>query len=231
MKILGIVGGLGPESTIEYYRQLVTSYRRLTHDDSYPAIVITSLDVSKGLRLVGMQAYPELAEYLIQEIQRLAAAGATFGLIAANTPHIVFDEVQRRSPIPLISIVEAACAMAKLQGIKNAALLGTRFTMQASFYPDVFSRDGISLVTPDEDEQAYIHDKYVNELIPGLFLDSTRHRLEQIIQRMRYEQGVEAVLLAGTELPLILHQEHVADVPLLDTTQIHVEAAIARLLE
>jgi aspartate racemase len=230
MKILGVIGGLGPESTIEYYRQLIDSYRKQSVDDSYPAIVITSLDVNKGLRLVGAQAYGELAEYLAKEVQRLANAGADFGLISANTPHIVFDEVQQRSPITLISIVEAACADCKRQGLKKVGLLGTRFTMEARFYPDVFSREGILLVTPKEEEQSYIHDKYVQELLEGQILDSTRERLLQIIYRIRDEEQVEGILLAGTELPLILQQGNVPDILLLDTTQIHVEAAITRLL-
>ncbi|HUI84496.1 MAG TPA: amino acid racemase [Candidatus Binatia bacterium] len=230
MKLLGIIGGLGPESTVDYYRQIIASWRRQTGDRGYPAIVITSLDVDKGLRLVGAQAYAELADYLVEEVERLARAGADFGLISANTPHLVFDEVQRRSPIPLISIVEAACAAAKRQGMAKVGLLGTRFTMQARFYPDVFSREGILLVTPSEDEQLYIHDKYVHELIPGIFLDTTRGKLQQIVHRMWVEKQIQGVLLAGTELPLILRRQEVPDIPLLDTTEIHVEAAVARLL-
>ena len=230
MSVLGIVGGLGPESTIDYYRQLIAAYRERTADDSYPAIVITSLDVSKALRLLGGQQYAELADYFARGIDQLARAGATVGLISANTPHIVFDQVQARSPIPLISIVEAACAAVQQQGMSKVALLGTRYTMQARFYPDVFSRAGIALVVPTDDEQVFIHEKYVNELIPGVFLDATREALLQIIRRMRDEDGIQGVLLAGTELPLILHQQDVPEVPLLDTTVIHVQAAVARLL-
>lgn len=231
MRTLGVVGGLGPESTTEYYRLLIAAYRSRVHDDSYPAIVITSLDVNQALRLVGALRYQELAEYFLGGVRQLARAGADFGLISANTPHIVFDEVQRGSPIPLLSIVEAACAEARQRKMKTVALLGTRFTMQARFYPDVFARQGIGVITPRADEQEYIHEKYVGELLVGRILDSTRERLLQIICRMRDEDRVEGILLAGTELPLILRQEQVPDIPLLDTTQIHVEAAITRLME
>ena len=103
--------------------------------------------------------------------------------------------------------------------------------MRASFYPDVFSRNGVSLVIPNADEVAYVHDKYINELLKGVCLADTREGLERIIARMKAEDQVEAVLLAGTELPLILNEGTAADVPLLDTTKIHVEAAVARLLE
>jgi aspartate racemase len=230
MKTVGIIGGIGPESTIEYYRSIIASYRRQRPDGSYPSIILNSISVQTLLALMENDDLPGVVGYLVPEIKRLAAAGTDFALIAANTPHIVFDEVQRRSPIPLLSIVEATCTEAKSRGIEKAGLLGTRFTMQARFYPNVFSREGIALVMPDAGEQAYIHDKYVNELLKDVFLPSTRDRLMGIIQRMKEREQIEAVVLAGTELPLILHQDNVADIPLLDTTKIHVEAAVARLL-
>ena len=140
MKTLGIIGGIGPESTIEYYRGIFAGYRRQRPDGSSPSILLNSVDVQTLLAMMEKDDLPAVIEYLVPEIQRLAAAGADFGLIAANTPHIVFDELQQRSPIPLLSIVEAACAEAKARGIGKVGLLGTRFTMQARFYPDVFSR-------------------------------------------------------------------------------------------
>ena len=230
MKTLGIIGGIGPESTIEYYRSIIASYRRQQPDGSAPSIILNSISVQELLAMMNRDDLPAVIDYLVPEIKRLAAAGANFALIAANTPHIVFDEVQRSSPIPLLSIVEATCAEAKTRAIKRAGLLGTRFTMQASFYPNVFSREGIALVMPDAGEQAYIHDKYVNELLKDMFLASTRDRLLGIIRRMREQEQIECVVLAGTELPLILSQGEAAGIPLLDTTKIHVEAAVARLL-
>src|SRR5579872_5796418 len=109
----------------------------------------------------------EMTEYLVSEIGKLARAGAEFGFLAANTPHMVFDEVRDQSPIPLISIVEATCQAAKALGVKKLALLGTRMTMQGRFYPEVFSREGITLAVPDEHDQAYIHHAYFNELVKG----------------------------------------------------------------
>ncbi len=230
MKTIGILGGIGPESTIEYYRGIIAGYRRLQPDGSSPSILLTSLDVQKLLGMMNRDDLPGVIEYLVPEVKRLAAAGADFGLIAANTPHIVFDEVQQRSPIPLVSIVEAAREEVKTRGLGKVGLLGTRFTMQARFYPNVFSREGIALIMPDAGEQAYIHDKYVNELLKDIFLPTTRERLTEIIRKMKEREQIEAVLLAGTELPLILPQEDAAGIPLLDTTKIHVEAAVARLL-
>ena len=116
----------------------------------------------------------------------------------------MFDEVAPKSPIPLISIVEATCAVAKAQNLKRLALFGTRYTMQANFYPKVFKREGIELLVPDPRDQDYIHDKYMNELVPGKFLPETRAGLLAIVDRMKATSDIDGVILAGTELPLIL---------------------------
>jgi aspartate racemase len=230
MQTVGIIGGIGPESTVEYYRGLIAGYRRLRPDGGYPSIILNSLDVTKLLAWMDASQLSEVTDYLVDALQKLVRAGADFAIIAANTPHIVFDEVQQRSPIPLVSIVEATCAEAERRGISKAALLGTRFTMQARFYPDVFSRKGITLVVPALDEQNYIHDKYVGELLKNVFLPETRAGLLEIIESMKQRDQVQAVIFAGTELPLILQDGQACGIPLLDTTQIHVQAVVARLV-
>ena len=157
---------------------------------------------------------------------RLNDAGAEFGFLAANSPHIVFDDISRRSPIPLISIVEATCAEAKARGFKKLGLLGTRFTMEGRFYPEVFAREGITLAVPRPEERDYVHDKYLNELIPGKFLPQTRDGLLAIARRLKDEEGIEGLILGGTELPLILTDSGVLGIPYLDATQIHVDAIL-----
>jgi len=227
MKTLGIIGGLGPESTIDYYSRIIALYRKRTGDGSYPQFIINSVDLKKGLDFMEANDLSGMANFLLLEIEKLARAGADFGLISANTPHIVFDEVAPKSPIPLISLVEATCAAAKMRGLRKLALLGTKFTMQADFYPKVFSLAGIRLLVPDLKEQDYIHDKYLNELVPGKFLPETRAGFLAIVDRMKAEIDIEGVILAGTELPLILRDETYNGIPLLDTTKIHCEAAVA----
>lgn len=229
-KTLGIIGGIGPESTIEYYRLLVASYREQKRDGSYPPVIINSIDLTKMLDLIAANELAEVTEYLVDEVLRLARAGANFGLLAANTPHVVFDEVSSRSPIPLLSIVEVTCAEAKALGLQKLGLFGTHFTMRGRFYPDVFSREGVALVIPDKDEQAFIHDSYMNELVEGVFLSETRERLLAIAARLRELEGIKGLILGGTELPLILSGETAAGIPLLDTTRIHVKAAVAEML-
>ncbi|PYL17784.1 MAG: aspartate racemase [Verrucomicrobia bacterium] len=230
MKTLGIVGGLGPESTVDYYQRIIALYRERQPDGSYPQFIIISVDLKKGLDFMDANNLTGMADYLLEGIGKLGRAGADFGLIAANTPHIVFKDVAPKSPIPLISIVEATCTAAKAQKLKRLALFGTRYTMEATFYPKVFSREGIELLVPDPQDQDYIHDKYLSELVPGKFWPETRAGLLAIVDRMKAESDVDGVILAGTELPLILHGETHNGIPLLDTTKIHVEAAVAEML-
>jgi aspartate racemase len=230
MKTLGIIGGLGPESTIDYYRSIISLYRKKTGGTGYPPLVIVSLDVDKGLRLLGANQLDEMAEYLAGGARQLAAAGAEFALLSANSGHIVFEQLRRASPIPLISIVEATCEEVRRQQLKSVGLLGTRFTMAGRFYFDVGEKYGLRLIAPSAEEQAWIHDKYVNELLRGTFLAETREGLTQIIATMKQRDAIEGIVLAGTELPLILRAESIAGLPLFDTTQIHVRAAVAEML-
>jgi aspartate racemase len=230
MKTVGIIGGIGPESTIEYYRLIIASYREQVQDGSYPRIIINSVDLKKMLLFIEANELTEVTEYLVGEVQKLARAGADFGLLAAGTPHLVFDEVNRQSPIPLLSIVEAACEAAKELGLKRPGLFATRFTMQGRFYPDVFSREGLTLVLPEQEEQAYIHDKYFRELINGIIVPETREGLLKVVDRMKERDRIDGLILGGTELTLILRDESERGIPFLDTTRIHARAAVAELL-
>ena len=230
MKTLGIVGGLGPESTVDYYQRIIALYRERTADRSYPEFIIASVNLRKGLNFMDAGDLAGMADYLVEAIGKLARAGADFGIISANTPHIVFDDVASKSPIPLISIVEATCAAAKASNLRRLALFGTRYTMQANFFPKVFSREGIELFVPDAHDQDYLHEKYFSELVPGKFLPETRAGLLAIVDRMKGKSDIDGVILAGTELPLILRDPDHNGIPFLDTTKIHVEAAVAEML-
>ena len=229
MKLVGLIGGLGPESTVDYYKLIIQKYRKRTGDDSYPQMLIDSLDVTKGIAFLNAGQHEALADYLVAAAERLTAAGAEFGAIAANTPHIVFERMAARSRIPFISIVEATCAAVKQQGYSRVGLLGTRFTMQGRFYPEVFERRGIQLSIPTSEEIEWIHSIYIGELLKGIFKDRTRERLVQIANRLIEDQGLQAIALAGTELPLILRGVEFS-VPLIDTAIVHVDAIVERIL-
>jgi aspartate racemase len=226
LKTLGMIGGVGPESTVEYYETMISLYRARAGDGNYPQFIINSINLKEMVDRITANDLAGVSRRLSEEIQKLVAAGADFGLISANTPHVVFDEVQAAVPIPLISIVEATCGAVKKRKLKRLALFGTRFTMQGTFYPKVFGREGIELVTPRPEEQSYIHDKYLNELVLEKFLPETRAGLLAIVDRLIADENVDAVILAGTELPLILRDADHHGVPLLDTMRIHAEAAV-----
>jgi len=230
MKTVGIIGGVGPESTIEYYRFIIEAYREKKADDSYPSIIINSVDVNKYVSLATVNQFDKFAADLSVEIERLARAGADFGAIAANTPHIVFDQLQRRATIPLLSIVEATREKAQSLGLKRIGLFGTRFTMTGGFYQKVFADAGLEIVTPNESEQDYIHEKYIGELLKNIFAEETRAGLMTIVEQMREREQIEALILGGTELPLILRESEPSEVPFLDTTRIHVERIVRELL-
>ncbi len=230
MKTLGIIGGIGPESTIEYYRFILDGYRARVRDGSAPHLVIDSLDVNRGIAMLNANDLDGLTNYVSASLDRLTRAGAEIALIAANTPHLVFDEVQQRAAIPMISIVLATCDHALGLGLKRLGLLGTGFTMRARFYPETFAHAGLELVTPNESERAFIHQKYINELLKNNFLPETRTAIITIIERMRKEERIEAAILAGTELPLLLRGAAPEGLPFIDTTMIHVRAAVDAIL-
>ena len=229
MATVGIVGGLGRESTIDYYRRILDAWAR--HDPSTaPSIVIDSLDVQRGLYLAEHDC-AALTEYLLASLRRLAGAGVDFAAITANTPHLVFDELAGRSPVPLLSIVEVCAHEARERGLRRLGLLGTRFTMEGAFYPAVCARYGVAVVSPREADRDWIHERYVGELLRGEFREDTRQGFIAHVSRLRSEESIDGVILGGTELPLLLRAPVIAEVPALDTTALHVSAIVRRLRE
>jgi aspartate racemase len=229
MSSVGLVGGLGPESTIDYYKRILEAWEK-GHPRSAPAIVIDSLDVQQAIRLVESDR-AGLTEYLLASIRRLAGAGVDFVALTANTPHLVFDELAAGSPVPLLSIVEVCADEARRRALRRLLLLGTRFTMEAPFYPDVFARYGVEIVSPDDQTRTWVHERYLGELLNGEFRDDTRHRFVALVGRLRDGHAIDGVILGGTELPLLLPESTIGGLPALDTTALHVAAIVARLEE
>jgi aspartate racemase len=227
MASVGIVGGLGPESTIDYYRRILAEWER-GDASTTPSIVIDSLDVRRAIRLVE-QDVPALTEYLLASIRRLAGAGVDFVAMTANTPHIVFDELAAQSPVPLLSIVEVAAEEARQRKLRRLLLLGTRFTVDAPFFPTVFARHGMTILKPEAEDRAWVHDRYIGELLKGDFRDETRQQLISLVSRARDKEHLDGIVLGGTELPLLLRDPVIAGLPALDTTALHVSAIVRRL--
>jgi aspartate racemase len=220
-KRIGIIGGISHASTIKYYEFILKKYFAKNRDYHYPELVIFSMDLAK---LTGFENRGDLdgyVRYLVKAVESLQKAGADFILIAANSPHSVFDIVQKQAKVPLISIVEITAKEAEIWGLKKLLLTGIKYTMQSPFYKDVFAKHGLEVVTPSEDEQNVINDVIFKELVLGIIKDDTRQRLLDIINK--YE--VDGVILGCTELSMILNQEDTS-LKLLNTLELHARAAL-----
>jgi aspartate racemase len=225
-KVIGIIGGIAPLSTIEYYQKIITGFQEKGKTRQYPSILINSIDMTQMLEFVAKKEFHALDNYLSGEIHKLKNGGADFVVLASNTPHIVFEQLRKRSVIPLISIVEAARTYAQNHGLKKLGLFGTQSTMQSGFYQAEFSKAGIEIVTPPWESQAFIHEKYMNELVMGIFLESTKKVFLDIVHHMIKQNKIEGLILGGTELPFILKKEDFIEFKLLNTTDIHVDSIL-----
>lgn len=221
MRRIGIVGGLGPEATIDYYRMIIDAYRTQSKGNA-PEIVICSMNLND---FPDINQRDKVIAWFAEAIEALHKAGAEFAVIAANTPHIVYDDLERLSPIPLLSIVEETRRVTNDLNLKRVGLLGTKVTMNSDFYERVFSRDSISVVVPTPQEQDYINDKLVTEIMYNKIVDTTRQGLLKIVKRMIDDAGIQGVILGCTELPLILTRDEFG-IPFLNTAKIHVDSVV-----
>lgn len=230
MKKIGILGGLAPESTAEYYRMLIQFTKDKGWGRKYPEIIIYSLNFQEFFDPLEKGEFSRVTSLLSEGIQSLHNAGADFALIASNTPHMFFDEVRKASPIPLISIVEETRKESKERGFEKVGLWGTGFTMREDFYKKEFTENNISLVVPDEEAQEYIHNVILDELVQGKIVEETREKLVEIAQQMVKQEKIQALILGCTELPMILNEE-VLGLAVLNTTKIHAKAAFSQAVD
>jgi aspartate racemase len=207
-----------------YRRLLGAEFGRRRPGRGDAPVVVDELDVPTLFGFIEKRDLRGLARHFADSVERLARAGAAAAVVASNTPHVAFDAIRRLSPIPLLSIVETAADAAEARGLRRLGLFGTRFTMDGRFYPDVFGPRGLALVVPSPGERAVVHDVYVNELLENVLREESRERLLAIARGMRARDGIEALVLGGTELPLLLSESSYGGLPVLDTARIHVEA-------
>jgi aspartate racemase len=229
-RVLGIVGGTGPESTIDYYRSLVATWRRRRPDGSYPRVIIDSIEAGRVIRLLGEGEFVAVGREIGAVLGELAAAGCGRALLASNAVHLAFEHIDPPPPMPLIHIVDVARDAAVAGGHRRLGLLGTRFVMESRLFPDRFEPAGLAIVVPTPDEQEVVHGIYVGELVLGNFRDDSRERLVAFIAAMRDRDRIDGLILGGTELALTLTEPAYAGVPILNTAQIHVDAAVDWLL-
>ena len=225
MKKVGIVGGIGPVSTLDYYSGIISGIRARINSDNYPEIVINSINMSEMLSYVADKDWDALADMLLGAIKSLASAGAEFAAIASNTPHIVFDRVLERSALPLVSIVAATCEHARRKGCKKAVILGTRFTMNSGLYSEALGKYGIEAVLPSEKEQAEIHGIVFPKLEDGIVVPEDKLKMLEIAGRLIAANDADGLILGCTELPLMI-KDNDLDTLILNTTQIHIDAIV-----
>jgi aspartate racemase len=230
-KIIGMIGGIAPPSTIDYYQKIIKGYQEKTQSNQYPSMLINNINMTKMLDLVFKKDLSGLADYLNGEIQKLIQGGAEFAFLASNTPHIVFEQLQKKSKIPLISIVDATVHVAKRQGLKKLGLFGLKSTMQSGFYQAGFTKENMDLVIPPIKSQEYIHEKYMGEFVKGIFPAETKKAFIEIVNNMIDQDNIDGLVLGGTELPFILKEKDFTKLSLLNTTEIHVESILGYALQ
>jgi aspartate racemase len=223
-KRIGILGGMTPESTVTYYQHIFRRYEELYGDLNYPEIVIYDVSFQRFEDWMGEEDWDSIEEALLDGLTRLAAAGANFAVIATNTMHILFERLEERSPIPLISIVDTTAEAVKEESMEFVGLLGTRFTMEKPFYREGLKKHGIETLVPGKEEKDYINRVVFEELSRGLLLPESRNRYLEIIDGL-VKRGAQGIILGCTEIPLLVTQEH-TDVKLFDTAVIHAEKAL-----
>jgi aspartate racemase len=227
MKIIGLVGGMTPESTKVYYERLIQGARQPDGDPlRNPEILIYSLNLTELVQTQRTGNRSRVAQYLAAILERLRIAGAEVGALTANTPHAYLDEIRRETSLPLVSIVTATQEAARSLGLENPLLLGTRTTMESEMYPREFAETGIRIVLPGDEDREFLEETIYNELAIGRVTPEVRQRYHDICAKHIEEDGIDSVILGCTELPLVITNDDLS-VQVLDTTEIHVDAILA----
>lgn len=224
MKKIGILGGMSPESTTLYYEHITRTYTARFGDYGYPEILIYSVNFQKYVDWQHNGQWQEAARDMADVLKRLHGAGADFGLIATNTMHIVFEEVQRAVHMPLISIVQATAESIVAAGLRSVGLLGTIFTMRERFFREGLERCGITALVPEPASQQRMNDVIYQELCRGEIRTESRRIFLDIIERLR-AQGAQGIVLGCTEIPLLVEPQH-CDLPLFNTSLLHAAKAL-----
>jgi len=228
-KRIGILGGLTPESTVSYYMHIVHRYNEIYGDHGYPETIIVGVTFQDYMDWMNREDWTSITEALLAGLETLKKAGADFAVIATNTMHHVFEELQSRIDLPLISIVDATAEAVKREGFKKVGLIGTQFSMNKAFYKDGLAAHGIEMITPNNEDKNYISKVIFEELSTGMLLDKSRDKYLEIIDKL-VAQGAEGIVLGCTEIPLLIKQEH-TKVKVFDTAIIHAEKALQYAME
>src|SRR5258705_7935760 len=229
-RALGIAGGTGPESAVDSYRSLIATWRKRRPDGSYPRVIINSVEARRIFANLAEGDFAAVGRDLGPAVAALAAAGCQRGLLESNASHLAFELIEPEPVIPLIHIVDATRDAASRAGFRRLGLIGTRFVMDSDLYPARLAPVGLEVILPTAEERQLVHGIYFGELVEGVIRDDSREALTAVVAAMRDRDGIDAIVLGGTELALILTEPTSAGVPVLNTAQIHVDAAVDWLL-
>lgn len=221
--VLGLLGGLGVGAAIHYYRELAAAHgrrRRSMNLVMVHASITRATDyASKGDRL-------GLATYLAALLQQLKAAGAGIGILPAVTPHICIDELQSISPLPVIDLTKVVADHVRERKLSRVALFGTRFVVESDLYGRL---SGVDIVRPRESELAFIHHAYTQMAHTGAASADQREQFVALADTLRRRDGVDAVVLAGTDFALMFNGDN-TPFPHVDCTRAHLDV-IMRAVE
>ena len=225
MKTLGLIGGTTWLSTVDYYRLLNEGINERLGGMQYARCLLYSLNFGDIVKINETQDWDAALELFSDAAFRLKTAGAEWIVLCANTAHVIADRLEKRIGLPLIHIADATAHAIRGAGLERVSLLGTRYTMELSFFRDRLAWHGITAVTPSAAEREFIHGTIFGELAKNVIKPETRARYLEIMDRMAQQEGARGAILGCTEIPLLIKQ---SDTKLLvfDTTALHARAAV-----
>ena len=224
MKTIGLIGGTGWVSTIEYYRFINQGINKKLGGLNSAHCLIYSFNYEEIDKLVKQDNINGVYPMVVDAAQKLEGANADFIVLGANTLHMFADKLETAVDLPIVHIADATAGVIKHKGFTKVGLLGTRFTMEMDFYSKRLKSAGIETITPEKQVRDYIHDKIINEMLHDNFTAETREKFISIINELELK-GAEGIVLGCTEIPLLVKQKDVK-LPLFNTLEIHADAVV-----
>ena len=225
MKKIGLVGGTGPESTLMYYKELNTRIDQLTGGKAMPDLAIESVDFRKAWAYVSNGEKDNLADYLSEKVSCLKSTGCEVISLTAGTMHLVINEIEKKTGVSPVSIPKAVADEASSKGYSKVGLLGTIFTMEQDYMKKDLIDAGIEVCIPEKEDRELVAKRIFEELELGIVKEETLKEFQDLISKMKNEQGIQAVILGCTELPLLLNEKN-SPLPILDSVEIHIRKLI-----
>jgi aspartate racemase len=225
LQLIGLIGGMSWENTIDYYSIINELVNERLKNWNSAEILLYSVNFEQILQWQNQNNWKELLKFMINVCKKLELAGSKAIVICSNTMHKIADEIEAEISIPLINVVDETAKVIKSMNIKRVGLLGTKFTMEGTFYSEkLIKKYEINTLIPDKIERDYIHEVIYKEFAKGIFLESTKKEIVRIIEKL-IKNGATGIILGCTELPMLIKPQDVS-VPLFDTLKIHLKAAV-----